>query len=449
MKATNNLGLKKIELTDSPPDITVQDENWDKIDKYLYTAVRYQKAGGTATAITLSEVTLEDGFQKTFIVTTNNNGVATKINNKNLYKPGGTSTPTLTAGKAVTIWYDASGDCFFIKASAEGNAIAENVLASKTFSNDDDTGIVGAMTNNGPETSETVNLTSHNQEYTIEKGYHSGLRKIKAVISGLVASVIKAGTIVGGVVGTFTSDATAIAANILTGKSAYINGNKVDGTMVDRGAINQALAINGTYTIPIGYHNGSGKVTQAISTKGAAIITPGTTDQTIASGQYLSGAQTIKGDANLIPANILSGKTIFGVAGALAQGRKFATGTSSITLQDLGNFQTVGSSESEFPGMYKLTVTGLTFKPNHIIIHCELPGNTQSVLTVYKSEIGPGGLFSENCMTSNYQPGRTSIQSFHLKANALSAYVNATGFCLPLSGVSNPTSWAIKWYAYE
>ena len=35
MKTTNNLGLKKIELTDSPPDITVQDFNWDIIDHTL------------------------------------------------------------------------------------------------------------------------------------------------------------------------------------------------------------------------------------------------------------------------------------------------------------------------------------------------------------------------------------------------------------------------------
>jgi len=58
-------------------------------------------------------------------------------------------------------------------------------------------------------------------------------------------------------------------------------------------------------------------LTASVTTKAAATITPGTSDQTIASGTYLTGTQTIKGDANLIAANIKSGTSIFGVAGSL------------------------------------------------------------------------------------------------------------------------------------
>lgn len=61
---------------------------------------------------------------------------------------------------------------------------------------------------------------------------------------------------------------------------------------------------------------GSKSATKQLTTKGAATITPGTSDQTIASGTYLTGAQTIKGDANLVPGNIKSGVSIFGVAGS-------------------------------------------------------------------------------------------------------------------------------------
>lgn len=112
-----------------------------------------------------------------------------------------------------------------------------------------------------------------------------------------------------------TNDATAVASEILNNKTAYIKGNKVIGSMIDNGAVNYSLSINDSYTIPAGYHNGNGRITQNITTKSAAFYTPSTTDQTIDAGQYLSGVQTIKGDENLIPDNIISGKSIFGING--------------------------------------------------------------------------------------------------------------------------------------
>lgn len=52
-----------------------------------------------------------------------------------------------------------------------------------------------------------------------------------------------------------------------------------------------------------------------VTKKAAATYTPGTADQTIAKDQYLSGVQTIKGDANLIAENIKKDVTIFGKTG--------------------------------------------------------------------------------------------------------------------------------------
>ena len=84
-----------------------------------------------------------------------------------------------------------------------------------------------------------------------------------------------------------TGDATAEAADILAGKTAYVNGEKVSGSMPDKGAVTGTIAsAEGEYTVPAGYHNGGGKVTISA------------TEQ-----------------AKIIPGNIKSGVTLLGVSG--------------------------------------------------------------------------------------------------------------------------------------
>lgn len=84
-----------------------------------------------------------------------------------------------------------------------------------------------------------------------------------------------------------TGDATAQASDILAGKTAYVKGAKVSGSMPDKGAVTGTIAAkDGEYIISAGYHNGGGKV--SISA----------TEQ-----------------AKIIPGNIKSGVTILGVSG--------------------------------------------------------------------------------------------------------------------------------------
>lgn len=59
----------------------------------------------------------------------------------------------------------------------------------------------------------------------------------------------------------------------------------------------------------------SGSNTSQLTTQAATTYTPTTTDQTIASGTYLTGTQTIEGDANLVAGNIKKDVSIFGVTG--------------------------------------------------------------------------------------------------------------------------------------
>ena len=84
-----------------------------------------------------------------------------------------------------------------------------------------------------------------------------------------------------------STDATASEAEILIGKTAYARGAKLTGTMPNRGAVSGTIATKeGSYEIPMGFHDGSGSV-------------------------------AIDGDeqAKIIPANIKAGVSILGVEG--------------------------------------------------------------------------------------------------------------------------------------
>ena len=85
-----------------------------------------------------------------------------------------------------------------------------------------------------------------------------------------------------------TSEDTAKVAEILSGKTAHARGTALEGTMPNNGAVSGVISTKaGTYTVPLGYHDGSGSV-QISSTE----------------------------QAKMIPSNIKSGVSILGVEGS-------------------------------------------------------------------------------------------------------------------------------------
>ncbi len=233
MLSTTNYGLQKPEPLIDNVNIDVINGNMDLVDKGLVIYLGTTSGSSNAYTIASEDIkALSDGLAisvkihaaSTAASTLNINGWGAKA----IRKAGGTNVTNLKVG-IYTMRYD--GSSFILQGEgATGNAAASDLLLGKTATTDAGD-ITGTMPDIGPVTAETVNLTSQGQEYTIAYGKHSGLRKIKALLSGLVESVIKAGATVGGIAGTFTADATATASKLTLGETAYVNGAKITGNI--------------------------------------------------------------------------------------------------------------------------------------------------------------------------------------------------------------------------
>ena len=180
---------------------------------------------------------------------------------------------------------------------------AGDVLTGKVFVTAAGVVTTGEMTNNGA-VNKTLDVTT--VSYTIPKGYHSGTGKVQLVLETKTVTPTKtaqditpsAGKVLQKVTVAAipdeyitTDDATATAAHILKGETAYVAGEMVTGTMTDNGAKTSTLSAGGDYTIPAGYHNGSGKITA----KDLASQTPGTA----AAAEILSGETAWVGGAKV------------------------------------------------------------------------------------------------------------------------------------------------------
>ena len=190
------------------------------------------------------------------------------------------------------------GECLIIRSgggndTSDATATSDVVLSGYTCYVNDEL-VTGSMAAQNPG---NQSLTP-GDEYTIEEGYYDGTDEIS--VTSLSES----------------TSANATAGYILAGHNAWVNGSNVSGSMANRRNVSQTLAANGSYTIPAGWHAGSGKVSQSLATQAAVNVTPGTTNKTAcAANRWTTGSIIILGSSNLTSGNIHNGVTIFGVRG--------------------------------------------------------------------------------------------------------------------------------------
>lgn len=153
-------------------------------------------------------------------------------------------------------------------------ASAGDVLTGKVFVTAQGVVTPGEMINNGA-VDKTLDITSIT--YTVPKGFHSGAGKVKIVLETKSVTPTKSAQKIKPTAGKVLSEVTvaaipdkyqdvstvtAKAANVLDG-AIFVNfDGEVEGTMPNKGAIDASIdgLTTTAYTVPEGYHNGSGKV---------------------------------------------------------------------------------------------------------------------------------------------------------------------------------------------
>ena len=263
------------------------------------------------------------------------------------------------------------------------NKLVELGLAQTTDNLDTLAAAVESVVNQG-----AISVTvQEGQTYTIPAGYHNGAGTVSGVKGGGNYSLQEKSvtptkkqqavssdegfyglsSVVVGAIPEAYQDVTAVtteAGDVLTGK-IYVaaDGQVITGTMTNNGTTNKTLDVTTvSFTIPKGYHSGSGKVTITLEEK---TVTPTKSTQTVTptGGKVLSKVtvnpipdnyQDISG-VTLTPDEVLDGETYINAEGETVKGSMPNIGAETKTLNTTVTSHTI--SEGYHNGTGKVSIT--------------------------------------------------------------------------------------------
>lgn len=212
---------------------------------------------------------------------------------------------------------------------------AANLLSGETATKNSGAKVTGTYT---PPTfstqSKTVTPSTTSQTVQPDSGYDG--------LSSVTVNAMPSGSA--------STPATSITANPSISVSS---GGLITATASASQSVTPTVSAGYVSTGTAGTVTVSGSNTQQLTTQSAQTITPTTQNQTIAAGKYLTGAQTILGDANLLAENIKKDVSIFGVTGTLEGGGSgTVTATANMGMYTLcytdanGQYQTAAGQVS-------------------------------------------------------------------------------------------------------
>lgn len=215
-----------------------------------------------------------------------------------------------------------------------------------------------------------INPTTSSQTITPDTGYDG--------LSSVQINAMPAGSV------TAPASISGSSASITTGTNSLILTKTVSVTpnVTTAGYVSSGTAGNSSISL-----------TALATIQGATTYTPTTSSQTIPMGTYLTGAQTIEGDADLVAGNIKSGVTIFGVEGTYS-GAGVSLQTKSVTPTES---QQEVTPDSGYDGLSKVTVGAIS----STYIGSEIDQRDETDLTAFGATVTvPAGYYSSQATKS-------------------------------------------------
>jgi hypothetical protein len=287
-----------------------------------------------------------------------------------------------------------------IPPAVSGTAQAGDVRSSKTFSSQlAGVGRAGGLvTQAGGQT-----ITPGTADQALDAGIYDSPNTVKGD-ANLVAGNIANGATIFGVVGSSPAAAgAATPAQVLTGIT-FSNANGLQtGTMPKYSGVQYTPTASGLL-IPAGYHDGTTET---------------------------------KPEPNLVAANILSGVSIFGVAGSVVAGKPYASGTINSAISTITFLSETGGAVNN---RYPITVTGLSFTPSTVVLIRPGAATTNYDIVIAQSAIAMDSGSANTKIAEVVAVGNGLLYEL----DGTDAYFNSSGFRLPVS-LSNAS---YNWYAF-
>lgn len=325
---------------------------------------------------------------------------------------------------------DASSGVELPLLTKEGSA--SDLLAGKELIDSDGNIITGSMPNNGDLTQTFDGVDT--KSVTIPAGYTSGGS------IGLDNTIDNEVDTQASLISLIRDTANSLP-NANGSSSDPILQNKTVTPTTNTQIVNADSGYDGLDTVTVNAIPSNYIIPEA--TKDAETYTPNTVDQTIASGTYLTGVQTIKGDANLVPANIVSGKTIFGVAGTATAG---GSGDTAENYED----ELLDGTLVDYTNTTVTKLKGFAFCQNTALQTVNLPSCSTIGISAFSGCSALTTASFEKCVsiTSAAFYGCTKLKNISFPA-CTSIYYRAFTNCTSLVTLNFPVCTYIGGYAFQ